>query len=230
MNINEELASRTDEANGGDFQMVVVHSLSFDFQQEVHSFVSSKPGNWIISHHTDVKATIDTLEVNKRHVAYIIAETDISKISETSILNSFFTSLKNVPILAIAYQSDLTHLENIISSNISGFINPKEGSFSIGYALRAIDNGGFPISPSFAQLLLPQIRNKAKVAQMQIKLTPQQLRILTLINLGKSYMQIADDMNLSVNTIHTYSRGLFKRLNVHSKTEAIYLAKTAGLI
>jgi DNA-binding NarL/FixJ family response regulator len=30
--------------------------------------------------------------------------------------------------------------------------------------------------------------------------------------------------------VHTYSRSLFKRLNVHSKTEAIHFAKTAGLL
>ena len=47
---------------------------------------------------------------------------------------------------------------------------------------------------------------------------------------GLSYKQAADELDLSIDTIRTYVRSLYKKLGVHSATEAVSKALRSGWV
>ncbi|MDZ4823919.1 MAG: LuxR C-terminal-related transcriptional regulator [Flavobacteriales bacterium] len=56
-----------------------------------------------------------------------------------------------------------------------------------------------------------------------IDLTERERQILLLIRLGKKNEEIAEALDLSVNTVKTHMKSLFKKLNVRNRTEASHI-------
>jgi DNA-binding CsgD family transcriptional regulator len=70
--------------------------------------------------------------------------------------------------------------------------------------------------------------NSASV--QRLGLTPRELEILALIAEGLSTREIAERIYVSENTVKTHSANLFSKLNARRRTQAVQIAKEAGVI
>jgi len=61
-------------------------------------------------------------------------------------------------------------------------------------------------------------------------LTPRQTEILRLLENGRSTSQIADELHLSVETVRSHIRRLLRALGVHSRLEAVAVARVEHLV
>ena len=64
----------------------------------------------------------------------------------------------------------------------------------------------------------------------RLGLTPRELEILALIAAGLSNREIAGRVFVSENTVKTHSANLFSKLNARRRTQAVQIAKEAGVI
>jgi PAS domain S-box-containing protein len=60
-------------------------------------------------------------------------------------------------------------------------------------------------------------------------LTPRQAEVLRLLEHGRSTTQIATELHLSVETVRNHIRALLRNLGVHSRLEAVAVARQAQL-
>jgi len=74
----------------------------------------------------------------------------------------------------------------------------------------------------------PFVPDAARIEQLGI--TPRELQILELIAAGLSTREIAEKLFVSENTVKTHSSRLFDKLDARRRTQAVQLAKEAGLI
>lgn len=74
----------------------------------------------------------------------------------------------------------------------------------------------------------PFQRNEARREQLGI--TPREIDILEAIAAGLSNREIAERLFVSENTVKTHAARLFDKLSARRRTQAIQLAKQAGLI
>ena len=74
----------------------------------------------------------------------------------------------------------------------------------------------------------PFQRNEARREQLGI--TPRELEILEAMAAGLSNREIAERLFVSENTVKTHAARLFDKLSARRRTQAIQLAKEAGLI
>ena len=66
--------------------------------------------------------------------------------------------------------------------------------------------------------------------QEQLRITRREMEILQLIAAGLSNREIAERLYVSENTVKTHSGRVFDKLNAKRRTQAVQLAKEAGLI
>jgi DNA-binding NarL/FixJ family response regulator len=64
----------------------------------------------------------------------------------------------------------------------------------------------------------------------QLGITPRELEILQAIAEGLSNREIAEKLFVSENTVKTHSSRLFDKLNAKRRTQAVQIAKEAGLV
>ena len=74
----------------------------------------------------------------------------------------------------------------------------------------------------------PFQRNEAR--RQQLGITPREIEILEAIAAGLSNREIAERLFVSENTVKTHAARLFDKLSARRRTQAIQLAKEAGLI
>ncbi len=74
----------------------------------------------------------------------------------------------------------------------------------------------------------PFVRNEAKAAELGI--TPRELEILQAMADGLSNREIGERLFVSENTVKTHAARLFSKLSAQRRTQAVQLAKEAGLI
>jgi DNA-binding CsgD family transcriptional regulator len=74
----------------------------------------------------------------------------------------------------------------------------------------------------------PFVRDPARVAALGI--TPRELDILEAMAAGLSNREIAERLFVSENTVKTHAARLFAKLSARRRTQAVQLAKEAGLI
>jgi DNA-binding NarL/FixJ family response regulator len=61
-------------------------------------------------------------------------------------------------------------------------------------------------------------------------LSPREQQALELITRGFSYDEIAELMGVTRNTVMTFVRRIYQKLEVSSKAEAIFEARSHGLL
>jgi DNA-binding CsgD family transcriptional regulator len=74
----------------------------------------------------------------------------------------------------------------------------------------------------------PFSRNEARLGQLGI--TPRELEILEAMAAGFSNREIAEKLFVSENTVKTHAARVFDKLSAKRRTQAVQLAKEAGLI
>lgn len=63
-----------------------------------------------------------------------------------------------------------------------------------------------------------------------VALTPREQQVLNLMAKGFSHVEIARLQQVSVNTTRTQAKNIYSKLNVHSRSEAVFEAAVLGLL
>ena len=112
----------------------------------------------------------------------------------------------------------------------------------IGHILE-VANGGSPISPLIARQLLSKIQNtlsdealhsktqeNPSDSQKACNITDRELKVLRQVARGFTALEIAEQMGISTHTVSTHVKRIYKKLQVHSRSEAVYEASLLGLL
>ena len=144
---------------------------------------------------------------------------------------------------------DEMHVIGSIEAGASGYLLKDSSPKALTDEIRCLHGGGSPISPLIARHILMRFRpdnsaaapaNQPIQSQVQIDLAAEQAttaslsvrerQVLDLITKGFTYEEIANLMAISRNTVMTFVRRIYSKLEVKSKAEAIYEARLQGLL
>lgn len=134
--------------------------------------------------------------------------------------------------------ADERHVIASIEAGASGYLLKDSPLPTIAQDIRVLHGGGSPISPRIARQVLMRFRpdeRPAEGAETEGKaaapsLSDREKETLQLITRGFSFDEIAELMGVSRNTVLTFVRRIYAKLEVRSKTEAVFEARAHGLV
>jgi DNA-binding NarL/FixJ family response regulator len=134
-------------------------------------------------------------------------------------------------VMVVTVFGDRPNLVAALKCGASGYLHKDRDPNLLADQIRAVRQGGSPISPSIAKHLLDVFHelDKTPLPVELVKLTPQEKNVLKLANKGNSYEEIANYMSVSHHTVQTYVKRIYRKLQVNSKAEAIYEAQRLGI-
>ncbi len=141
-----------------------------------------------------------------------------------------------VLIMVITVFGDELKVVASIKAGATGYLLKDDAAVGIGDAIRQILAGGSPISPAIARHLIRHFRPDASPgsnhspAAATVTLTPREMEILTLASKGFSYAETAALLGLTASTVSSYTKNIYGKLAVSSRSEAVYEATRMGLI
>ena len=136
-------------------------------------------------------------------------------------------------IMLTAFDND-DNIFNAIKAGADGYllkeINPQDLHNGIHETL----NGGAAMNPSIAMKTLKLLRNPSSIEnerdKEELSLSKREVEVLEQLSKGLSYTVIAENLILSPSTVRKHIENIYKKLQVHSKIEAVQKAKRHNII
>ena len=140
-------------------------------------------------------------------------------------------------ILIVSIFGDEANVLAALEAGARGYLLKGSLQHDIAFDIQDIRNGGSPLSPVIARQVLKRLQapgrespTKTAGAEDETILTAREGEILNAISRGFSYAETAQMLGISVGTVHTFLKRIYRKLAVHSKTEAVFEANRLGLI
>lgn len=130
-------------------------------------------------------------------------------------------------IMVSSVFGDESHVLMSIEAGAVGYLLKDSEPERIVEQIRSLRAGGSPISPLIARQVLARLR--PPVASAETSLSARETEVLNYITKGFSYDDIVRLLHVSRPTVLTYVRRIYAKLQVNSKTEAVYEARKLGL-
>jgi DNA-binding NarL/FixJ family response regulator len=126
-------------------------------------------------------------------------------------------------ILMLSMHSEDTLVRQALDAGASGYILKNAVDLELAAAIRKVAAG--------EKVLAPQLSRPAALkGERQAALTTRELEILQLIVDGKSNKEIADHLDLSVNTVSVHRANIMDALGIHKTAELVVYAIRNGLV
>lgn len=146
-------------------------------------------------------------------------------IEAVKIIRSFN---KDVQIIMLTVFDDSTHVFDAICAGASGYLLKKNVSEKLIPSIKEVLEGGAPMSPSIAKMVVNSMQQST--ATNIYNFNEKEKVILSLLCKGNSYKMIADETGYAFETIRSYIKKIYEKLQVHSATEAVSKAIKERLV
>ena len=142
-------------------------------------------------------------------------------------------SVSEVKCLILTVLGDRTSVIAALDSGADGYLLKDTDPEALVRSILSTLEGYAPISPQAAHFLLDmyqQTARKLSPAADETTLTAREQEVLKLFSRGLSYREAADVLQISEHTIRDHVKATYRKLSVHSRSEAIFEARQLGII
>ncbi len=161
----------------------------------------------------------------------ILMDIQMPGISGLEALARIKARYPNVKILIQTIFEDEAKIFTAICAGASGYVLKNTDTEPLIKAIFEVYNGGSSLTPGIATKVLNMFHQKFQQKPLTfIDLTEREKEILTLLVKGQSYKLIADNCQISFNTVHTHIKKIYEKLHVNSATEAVSMAIEQKLV
>lgn len=137
-------------------------------------------------------------------------------------------------VMVISVFGDEKTVLAAIEAGAGGYLLKDGAGRDIAESILRLVAGEAPISPAIAVHLIRRLRPKPEAPAARVPedslLTDREMDVLELVAKGLSYEEIGDTLQLRYNTIASYTKGIYRKLAVRSRGEAVFEARQLGLL
>ncbi len=139
--------------------------------------------------------------------------------------------LPDLAILVLTIYEENELIFEALCAGACGYLVKKTPPSKLLEAIREAYEGGAPMSSHIARKVIDFFQKKPASSQKgNYDLTPREKEILTGLVEGYNFKAIADSLFISIETVRFHFRNIYKKLHVHSQSEAVAKAIKEGLI
>jgi DNA-binding NarL/FixJ family response regulator len=135
-------------------------------------------------------------------------------------------------ILMLTVYEDNQTVFKALCAGACGYLVKKTPPTRLLEAIKDAFDGGAPMSSLIARQVIDifkQTQGKQK-DEIDIDLSSREKEVLTSLSDGNNYQEIADRLFISVDTVRHHIKNIYRKLHVHSQSEAVAKAIRKGLI
>ncbi len=136
-------------------------------------------------------------------------------------------------VIVVSADNEVAHAVDAARAGADAWVSKRQGADQLETVLRGVCCGHSWYPPQMLGEILRElradIRRAADSSDLLSALSPRELDVMASMAEGKPGSQIAADLTISADTVRTHTRSIFSKLDVHSRLEAVSVARAAGL-
>ena len=132
-------------------------------------------------------------------------------------------------VIVLTVYDDHQKVYAAICAGAHGYLLKNSIEKTLQTSIHDVLNGGAPMSPRVARMVLEQFGRMASPPKKDYGLTDREKQTLELMSRGMLMKQIAEELDISYHTVNNHLRAIYDKLHVHNRSSAVAKALTERL-
>ncbi|MEO5821413.1 MAG: response regulator transcription factor [Vicinamibacteraceae bacterium] len=150
----------------------------------------------------------------------VLMDINLPGMSGVECVRRLRTLLPALQVVMLTVYEDTDLIFAALAAGASGYLLKRTPPDELLGGILDVHRGGSPITSHIARKVVQSFR-EADRAGDEDALSPREREVLDHLAQGYLYKEIAARLAISYDTVHTYVRRIYEKLQVHSRTEAV---------
>ena len=132
--------------------------------------------------------------------------------------------LPQIQVMMLTVYEDTENIFNALAAGANGYMLKRTSAKELIEAIREVQRGGSPMTTHIARKVVQSFQKTgaaAAAAGELAELSVREQQVLDLLAQGLIYKEIGEKLGISYETVHTYIRRIYEKLQVRTRTEAV---------
>ena len=181
-----------------------------------------------VSEHGSGEEALEALPGVRPNV--VLMDVNLPGIDGVECVRRLKAQLPEVQVVMLTVYQDNDVIFNALAAGASGYLLKRTPGPVLIASIREVHSGGSPMSSHIARKVVQSFRAAPTPSTSSETLTPREREVLELLSKGYLYREIADELNISYDTVHSHVRHIYEKLQVNTRTRAaaVHLTRTLG--
>jgi len=130
-------------------------------------------------------------------------------------------ALPQIMVIMLTVYEDTENIFNALAAGASGYLLKRTKSAELLEAIHEVQRGGSPMTTHIARKVVQSFQKAGPSPQATENLSQREQEVLDCLSHGFLYKEIAEKLGISYETVHTYIRRIYEKLQVRTRTEAV---------
>jgi DNA-binding NarL/FixJ family response regulator len=157
----------------------------------------------------------------------VLMDINLPKMSGIECVRKLKALLPSIHILMLTVYEDSDKIFDSLLAGASGYLLKRTPQAEILEAIADVHRGNSPMTGHIARKVVQYFNQRGSADKEIEKLSKREREVLDHLSQGSPYKEIADVLSLSIDTVRMHIKGIYGKLHVHSRGEAVakYLRK-----
>ncbi|HEY0732664.1 MAG TPA: response regulator transcription factor, partial [Chitinophagaceae bacterium] len=194
-----------------------------NIRESIKMLLDTEPDFQVVGSYSHVLDCVEDVKESRPDI--ILMDIEMPGMTGIEAVKSIKKDFPQVQILMQTVFEDDDRVFDSICSGASGYILKNHLNTKLVDAIKELQFGGSPMSPSVARKVLTKMQSVSSVIKPEeapdYHLTAREKEVLTCLVNGLSYKMIAADLNISYETVRSHVKKIYEKLHVASLTEVV---------
>jgi len=155
------------------------------------------------------------------HPEVVLMDINLPGMNGVECVRKLKQRLPELQVMMLTVYEDTENIFNALAAGASGYLLTRTSQAQLLEAIREVHRGGSPMTAHIARKVVQSFQLTSPSVPPTANLSEREQQVLDLLSQGLIYKEIADKLGISYETVHTYIRRIYEKLQVRTRTEAV---------
>jgi DNA-binding NarL/FixJ family response regulator len=181
--------------------------------------ISRSEGFRCLSHYGDAESALEGLPKDSPEV--VLMDINLPGMNGVECVRRLKQAAPNTQVVMLTVYEDTDNIFNALTAGAAGYLLKRTKSVELLEAIREVHRGGSPMTTHIARKVTQSFQRAGPSSQPTENLSEREQEVLDCLSQGFLYKEIAEKLGISYETVHTYIRRIYEKLQVRTRTEAV---------
>ncbi len=181
--------------------------------------IDREEGFRCIGQHSNAEAALEALP--KEGPDVVLMDINLPGMNGVECVRKLKQIIPQTQVMMLTVYEDTDNIFNALAAGASGYLLKRTSKAELMAAIREVHQGGSPMTTHIARKVVQSFQKAPPSSQPAENLSGREQEVLDCLAKGFLYKEIAEKLGISYETVHTYIRRIYEKLQVRTRTEAV---------